>query len=438
MKKPFRKMLMILLVMFLAGACSKRDSAGDALDISLREIELPAAPALNGFALATVGGRWLVLGGRHDGLHDHRPELSYPSDSAANAIWLIDPVSHQVWQKGLDSLPVNIREQLQAVNAAFYQHNNQLLIAGGYGWSQSRESYVTYPYLLVADVEALASAIINKTDATPCFTQITDSMMAVAGGAMGRIGPEYLLVFGQRFDGRYTTQPNRGHRQQYTHQIRRFALDADGYIRLTGAQTDTIHFHRRDYNLLPQIFPDGSMGYTAFGGVFQYDRNFPWLYPIDIMADTALAITAFQQKFNNYHCACLPVYQQSRQRMDNLFFGGMARYFPDEQSGEVIDDPLVPSINTIAQVTRRADGSLHETVSNIHMPALLGAGASFILAPDVPVIDHKIIDFDRLPPGRNLVGYIYGGLQSSHPNIFLRPLGISVSVNRIFEVYLEK
>jgi hypothetical protein len=262
--------------------------------------------------------------------------------------------------------------------------------------------------------------------------------MAVAGGAMGHIDPEYLLVFGQRFDGRYTTQPNHQHRQQYTHQIRRFALDDDGNIVHTGAQTDTIHFHRRDYNLLPQIFPDGSLGYTAFGGVFQYDRNFPWLYPIDITADTALAITAFQQKFNNYHCACVPVYQQGRQRMDNLFFGGMARYFPNEQSGEVIDDPLVPSINTIAQVTRRADGSLHETVSGIHMPALLGAGASFILAPDVPVIDHKIIDFDRLPPGRNLIGYIYGGLQSSHPNIFLRPLGTSISVNRIFEVYLEK
>jgi hypothetical protein len=438
MKVTFPKIVLILLIIWIANSCSNPGTNDRTLQVSLAEIKIPDAPALNGFAHATAGGRWLVLGGRHDGLHDHRPERSYPPDSAAKYIWLIDPESKQVWQKGLDSLPVNIREQLQAVNAAFYQNENQLLIAGGYGWSQSRESYVTYPYLLVADVEALASAIINKTDATPCFTQITDSMMAVAGGAMGMIGRNYILVFGQRFDGRYTTQPNRGHRQQYTHQIRRFALDADGYIRHTGAQTDTIHFHRRDYNLLPQIFPDGSMGYTAFGGVFQYDRNFPWLYPIDIMADTALAITAFQQKFNNYHCACLPVYQQSRQRMDNLFFGGMARYFPDEQSGEVIDDPLVPSINTIAQVTRLADGSLHETLTDIKMPALLGAGASFILAPDVPVIDHKIIDFDRLPPGRNLVGYIYGGLQSSHPNIFLRPLGTSISVNRVFEVYLEK
>lgn len=438
MKISFRKMLMILIVIFLAGACSTTDTAGDALDISLQEIELPAAPALNGFAHATIGGRWLVLGGRHDGLHDHRPERSYPADSAANAIWLIDPVSKQVWQKPLDSLPTNIREQLQAVNAAFYQNENQLLIAGGYGWSQSRQGYITYPYLLVVDVEALASAIINNTDANLCFTQITDTIMAVAGGAMGMISKNYMLVFGQRFDGRYTTQPNHQHRQQYTHQIRRFTLDAGRKIVHTGTQTDTIHFHRRDYNLLPQIFPDGSSGYTAFGGVFQYDRNYPWLYPVDITSDNGMAMTGFDQKFNNYHCACVPVYQQSRQRMNNLFFGGMARYFPDDENGEIKDDPLVPSINTIAQVTRVDDGSLHETLLDIKMPALLGAGASFIVAPGVPIIAHKIIDFDRLPPGHNLIGYIYGGLQSSHPNIFLRPLGTSVSVNRIFEVYLEK
>ncbi len=438
MKDPFLKITMGLILIWIVSSCSKSSTSDDVLKITLTEIEIPAAPALNGFAHATIGGRWLVLGGRLDGLHDHRPERAYPPDSAANAIWLIDPVSKLVWQKPLNDLPIHIREQLQGVNAAFYQNENQLLIAGGYGWSQSSESYVTFPYLLIVDVEALASAIIQNTEATPCFTQITDSLMAVAGGAMGRIGKEYLLVFGQRFDGRYTTQPNHEHRQQYTHQIRRFTLDADGKIEHSGAQTDTIHFHRRDYNLLPQIFPDGSSGYTAFSGVFQYDRNFPWLYPIDIMADKAVAVTNFEQKFNNYHCASIPLYCQSRQHMYNLFFGGMARYFPDAKSGEVMDDPLVPSVNTIAQVTRHADGSLHETLLDIRMPALLGAGASFILAPNVPVIDHKIIDFDRLPPGHQLIGYIYGGLQSSHPNIFLRPLGTSISVNRVFEVYLEK
>ncbi|NCA85414.1 MAG: T9SS C-terminal target domain-containing protein [Clostridia bacterium] len=438
MKVSLRKIVFVLIMIWIASSCSNPGAHDGTLQVSLTEIKIPAAPALNGFAHATIGGRWLVLGGRHDGLHDHRPDRSYPPDSAANAIWLIDPVSQQVWQKTLDSLPINCREQLQAVNAAFYQNGNQLLIAGGYGWSQSRQSYITYPYLLVVDVEALSSAIVNNTDANACFTQITDSIMAVAGGAMGMIGKNYMLVFGQRFDGRYTTQPNREHRQQYTHQIRRFHPDSDGNIVHTGTQTDTIHFHRRDYNLLPQIFPDGSSGYTAFGGVFQYDRNFPWLYPVDITIDATTAVTGFEQKFNNYHCACIPVYHQHRKQMDNLFFGGMARYFPDDENREIKDDPLVPSINTIAQVSRMDDGSLHETLLDIKMPALLGAGASFIVAPGVPVIAHKIIDFDRLPPGRNLIGYIYGGLQSSHPNIFLRPLGTSVSVNRIFEVYLEK
>jgi hypothetical protein len=33
--------------------------------------------------------------------------------------------------------------------------------------------------------------------------------------------------------------------------------------------TDAVHLHRRDYNLLPQVFPNGELGYTISSGVFK-------------------------------------------------------------------------------------------------------------------------------------------------------------------------
>jgi hypothetical protein len=211
-------------------------------------------------------------------------------------------------------------------------------------------------------------------------------------------------------------------------------------IKIIGysARRDTAHFHRRDYNMLPQIFPDGEFGYTAFSGVFQYERNFPWLYPVDIFKDGYEAIENFEQLFSHYHSACVSVYRKDENQMDNLFFGGMARFFPDAETGEIVNDPLVPSVNTISQVSRFADGRMEEAFLDIKMPGLLGASSNFIPVKNIPLIRDKVIDYDKLPPGNTLIGHIYGGLQSTDPNTFLQATGVSVSTNRIFQVYLTK
>lgn len=433
------KSLAILIIVSLLSCNSKKSD--NLLNVEIAEIEIADSPAINSYAHAISNNQWLIIGGRIDGLHDHRPDRAYPANKSNKNIWIIDPIKKQTWKKSIDGLPESLYDQLQSTNISFYQDGEKLLLIGGYGWSEAAQDYLTFPYLTIVDVPGLIKAAKADMDILPYFYQTENQQMAVSGGYFGKINETYYLVFGNRFDGRYDARPNQGHIQAYTNEIRKFSLaDDNGEMGIFDykAIRDTANFHRRDYNLLPQIFPNGDFGYTAFSGVFQYERNFPWLHPVNIFAKGYEAIDNFEQQFSHYHSTCVSVYRQSTNQMDNLFFGGMARFVPDPETGEVINDPLVPSVNTISQVSRFKDGHMEEYVLDSRMPGLLGASANFIPVEGIPVIHDKIVDYDKLPTGKTLIGYSVGGLESTVPNVFLRPTGTSSSTDRIFEIYLIK
>jgi hypothetical protein len=207
----------ILSILLLVGLFSCKSSAPDfVLDVQLHEISIADAPAINSYTFALQNGQWLIIGGRTDGLHDHRPDRAYPADSANDAIFLIDPVQKKVWSRKVSTLAGKLDEQLQSTNMSFYQDGNTLLLAGGYGWSDEKQDYITFPHLTIVDVEKLVSALQSNSDLNVCFDQIEDQRMAVAGGYLGKIDEDYVLVFGNRFDGRYSARPNDNHIQKYT------------------------------------------------------------------------------------------------------------------------------------------------------------------------------------------------------------------------------
>jgi len=439
MIKNLLKSLTFFLVVSLLSCTDKKSDL--LLNVEISEIEIADSPSINSYTYAIRNNQWLIIGGRIDGLHDHRPDRAYPADKSNKNIWIIDPIKKQTLKKSIDGLPDNLYDQLQSTNMSFYQDDEKLLLIGGYGWSEVAQDYLTFPYLTIVDVPGLIDAVKTDKDLLPYFYQIENQQMAVSGGYLGKINEAYYLVFGNRFDGRYDARPNQGHTQVYTNEIRKFSLaENNGDVNIVDykAIRDTANFHRRDYNLLPQIFPNGDFGYTAFSGVFQYDRNFPWLSPVNIFEDGYEAVDSFEQQFSHYHSTCVSVYRQSANQMDNLFFGGMARFVPNRETGDIINDPLVPSVNTISQVSRFKDGHMEEYVLDVKMPGLLGASANFIPVKDIPVIHGKIVDYDKLPAGKTLVGYSVGGLESTVPNVFLRPTGTSSSTNRVFEIYLIK
>ena len=54
-----------------------------------------------------------------------------------------------------------------------------------------------------------------------------DDRLKVTGGELEKIGENYFLVFGQRFDGLYNPA-DVGNDQQYTDEVRIFAIVDDG------------------------------------------------------------------------------------------------------------------------------------------------------------------------------------------------------------------
>jgi len=411
-----------------------------AYHVALREVSITGMPGLQSFAWGQYEGQWFLVGGRTDGLHQRQPFAAFLATDNNTMAYVIDPNSDQVWSATINSLPVGLKEQLQSTNTEFLQRGNTLYVIGGYGYSATAADHITHAKLTAIDLPGAMNAIRTGSALGPHFRQIADERMEVTGGQLGLFGDRFILAGGQRFVGRYNPMGpdfGPGFIQQYTNAIRRFRIDDDGVtlaIADHSEEVDTTHLHRRDYNMLPQRFPNGGSGYTIFSGVFQYDTDLPWLNTVDVRATDWNVVPGFEQMLNQYHTAHATLWDGTMDRMDNLFFGGISRY--RYNGGTLTDDPNVPFVNTISRVSRYADGQLSETAIGT-MPGLLGASAEFIPQPGLPAEEDGIIRSDLLSGDSVLIGHIVGGIQSSAANIFFVNTGTqSDATTRLFEVWL--
>lgn len=387
-------------------------------ELELIPISVPNLPGFHSFVFAQDNGKWLIIGGRLDGLHARQPFNAFPQSQNNTDIYVIDIHTQQYWSAPLSSLTTGIQEQLQSTNMNFCQEKDSLYIIGGYAYSQTTGDHITFPNLTTINVSGLINAIINGTAMNSYFKQITDNIFAVTGGQLGKIEDTFYLIGGHRFDGRYNPMGNPTYTQTYTNQIQKFKINNSGsqlsfsnYV----AITDPIHLHRRDYNLLPQIFPDGTAGYTISSGVFQPAVDLPFLYPVNVTANGHHAVTNFNQYLSNYHGAKACLYDSIDNNMHNLFFGGMSQYY--YSNGTLVQDNQVPFVKTISRMTRMADSSLHEFQLPQEMPALKGASAEFIPNNNLPHYSSKIIKISAITQDSFIIGHIVGGIQSPsrHP-----------------------
>lgn len=412
--------------------------------LTVEEFQITGSPGVQSFAHATHNDKLLIIGGRTEGLHLRRPFEAFAASGNNTSASVIDVVNGQSWSVSLSSLPTAMYEQLQSTNMEFEQQDSMLYIIGGYGYSATAADHITYPKLTAVHVPGLINAIVNSDPISSFFRQINDARLKVTGGYLGRLGNRYYLAGGQNFQGRYNPMgPGHGpgFLQEYTNAIRSFEIIDNG-VNLSISNytqwTDTANLHRRDYNLVAQVFSDGQRGYTMFSGVFQYTSDIPWLNTVDIR-DTGYRVrNNFNQYLNQYHTAHLPVYDQSHNAMHSIFFGGMSRYTLD-LNGQLIDDPDVPFVNTISKVTRYANDSMSEFKIG-EMPGLLGSGAEFIQVNDSRIFDeYNILHLDSLLPSKTLIGYVVGGIESSQPNIFFINDGSqSSATTRLFKVFITR
>lgn len=127
--------------------------------VTVEEIEFADAPAVQSFVHAQHDGKWLLLGGRTDGLHQRQPFASFLVEGNNTMVYVMDIEAGTVASANLDGLPPSVYEALQSTNQEFEQRGNTLYTMGGYGYSAEALDHVTFPYLTAIDVPALIAAV---------------------------------------------------------------------------------------------------------------------------------------------------------------------------------------------------------------------------------------------------------------------------------------
>lgn len=425
------------IVLLLITNCAFSQSTFD-YQVQLNPINIPNFPGIHSYAFAQHNGKWLIIGGRIDGIHARQPFNSFPVTSNNTNIFVVDIATNQFWLASVNSLTTALKEQLQATNFNFYQDDTTLYLIGGYAFSATANDHITFNKMTSVDVPNLINAVIAGDSIANNFKQMTDENLAVNGGQLGKIGNTFYLVGGHRFDGRYNPMNNPTFVQTYTNEIKKFTIDNSGtQLSISNYEviTDAVHLHRRDYNLMPQVFPNGELGYTISSGVFQINVDLPFLYPVDIKASGHVPQTTFNQYLSNYHSAHSSLYDATTNRMHNLFFGGLSQYHYNGTA--LVQDDNVPFVNTISRTTRFADGSLQEYQLPETMPALKGASAEFIPNNALPHFSNEVIKLDEITANEFVIGHIVGGLSSTLVNPFAGNQTSTTSANAtIYEVKL--
>ncbi len=430
-----------LLVLFFC-AWSMLAVAQEPFTVSIAPSAITATPALHSFAFAERNGKWIFIGGRIDGLHNFQAGQAFDVFSRNDSVFVVDPSNNTYTSASLSTLWHSMYEAVCSSNMEFYQEDSMLYLAGGYGRHDSLSTKITFPTLTAVNLDNLIDAVTNYTSVNSSFRQIRDTNLAIAGGHLEKIDSTYYLVFGHRFDGQYDqTVGSTLFVQQYSNQVRKFTVSDDGAnLSVNNFQsiTDTNNFHRRDYNLVPQIFPNGDSGFTAFGGVFQKFALLPFLSPIDIYPDSTHLNSSFNQNLCQYETATMPVFDSTNNFMHTIFFGGMSQFTYDTVTHSLVQDIEIPFVKTISKVSRDGSGNLTEFSLPVEMPFFLGTNARFIPDHSNALYRNSIINLNSLS-GNTHVGWIVGGIESDHPNIAaLDPGSMSWANGVVFDVFIDK
>ena len=408
--------------------------------LELDTFSLTTPPALHSGAFANWNGKWFFLGGRRNGLHGFLPPFAFPTTDANTDIWMVNPALNQTVLSSADSLPDALREPVESSNMEYYQQDSMLYMVGGYGWRNANNAFYTFPTLTAVNLRKLDQAITTQSSVVPAFRQISDTLLKVCGGQLEKMDSVFYLVFGHSFDGTYNVVDTLGNFvQRYTRDIRQFQLHDDGTLLSLyheSAVHDSANYRRRDFNLVPQIFPNGQYGFTAFAGVFQQGINLPYLHPIDIQSSGPTLVPGFSQHLNQYHSATLPAYDQAGNNMYTLFFGGMSMYRLDTALQTLVTDSMVPFVKTISLVHRDMNGVLSEYKLPQEWNSYEGTDAYFILNNNIPLLQNRIVNLDSIHQ-KTLVGYIVGGIISPDSNISQTGSTLSHASSNLYKVYLK-
>jgi hypothetical protein len=438
-------------------------NGGLGFGIELRAYNMGQAdvPTLHSFAAGEYDGKWIIIGGRTNGMHgfENIGVLNFPEASANREVWVIDPVTKQTWGRSIAGASGGFSgveiASLSTANNQFQQVGDRLYMTGGYGVSSvgSGFSFETFDRMTAIDLPGLADWVVNGTGvAASHVRQISNPIFEVTGGAMYEMGGQMQLVFGQNFLGSYTPGGNGA----YTKQVRRFSIYDDGAILSAfnfSATTPVDEYRRRDLNVFPVIRSDGlggtDEGLVALSGVFT-ETTGAWTVPVEVgatgeptMADPTHPAT-FKQAMNGYHSAKLGVYSASSGDMVEVLFGGITLAEYNEANGTLVLDNDLPNTSQISavridgagQYSQHYLGAFPEVLDGADNLVRFGSNAEFFPANGIQTYDNGVIKLDDLQAG-DLLGYIYGGIAANAPHVREDPDGLSAATDRVWEVIYQ-
>ena len=159
------KPLIVTLIVLLSNFIS--NSQDVPFVVKLEPVIPEGFKGLQSYAWAKHEDKVLLIGGRTDGLHRRQPFASFNKKYNNTELIVLDLKKEKVWKKSILSLPAALAEQLQSSNMEFFQQGNQLLIIGGYGYSETKKDHITHSSLISIKVKELINAIINNQDISP-------------------------------------------------------------------------------------------------------------------------------------------------------------------------------------------------------------------------------------------------------------------------------
>jgi len=313
----------------------------------------------------------------------------------------------------------------------------------------STANFTTYDTLTTMNIKGMIRAVMSGGNVArgSAIRQISDPRLQVTGGDLGALGARTYLVFGQDFQGGYSIPINPAatptFTQIYSAEVRSFRIVATRKsLAIRGYQTlrDSTNFRRRDGNMGTVITRSGQLGLTYYGGVFSPGNNFTsYQAPVIIGSNDKVRVNAsYQQYFDQYTTANIPLYNAKSRAMISIFLGGISTY--DYSTGQLVETPPggagPPWVDDVSSLLQDKNGTGKEYIM-APIPGTseyYGAYSSFFASPFVPAYSNGVIKLNKLKRP-TVLGYIYGGIVSTAPQTANTEAQTGAS-NQVFQVTL--
>jgi len=442
-------------------------------DIDVLEVtsEFPNLPALHSFCMATYNNSWIMLGGRINGLHSFNGSTGaadFPADKANTHIFVYDPNAKTCDSLDLSPLKTSnsdLYEALTATNAQHFSSGGKLYMCGGYIAEVPASNFQsTSDMFTVLDLSNVVAAVQAKDVAQLSSNIIHDDRVQYTGGEMFELDNGYIyLALGQTFNGSYndyisdTTGAQRTAIQQYANQFSRFNIDSstvdytlmnyEAYLNPNATDEFSNELRRRDLNIVPAVNPNGTIGLTAYAGVFQCPdppmcntaTSWPSAAYLEFGSGYSTPSVTIDnsviQGNNVYACWNILAYDPTGQIMYTNFLGGIG--VTDSTKSNYSDDPFTASNSTMVRNYNTSTTTQVLWAESDSLPGLLGAEGHFLPVGDTYLYtgSDEVFDLSKFPAQEaTVIGYALGGIESSTGQSYK---GKSWASNRIFKVVLS-